>query len=179
MAIAESTRLVKSLNAEGIKVSGIVCNQVISETSDEVYLQNRVKSQQDCITRLTATTDSSGGGGGDGSGGNKVQLSTVPYCDTEVIGAYGLRFFASLAHNPRENTATNPINSKKLTIFGGKGGVGKTTSSASWAVQLADSGLRTLLVSTDPAHSLGDALGVKLSGKWCMCCVYVLCICVV
>ena len=64
----------KSLNSEGIKVSGIVCNQVISETSDEVYLQNRVKSQHDCITRLTATTDSSGSGG-NGSGRHDLDFA--------------------------------------------------------------------------------------------------------
>ena len=32
---------------------------------------------------------------------------------------------------------------------------GKTTSAASWGVLLADSGLKTLVISTDPAHSLG------------------------
>jgi arsenite-transporting ATPase len=50
-------------------------------------------------------------------------------------------------------------------FYGGKGGVGKTTCASAYA--LAASGrdrLRVLLVSTDPAHSLGDALGVKLSG---------------
>ena len=43
--------------------------------------------------------------------------------------------------------------------------MGKTTTSASWAVQLTDAGLNTLIVSTDPAHSLGDALGVALGGE--------------
>jgi arsenite-transporting ATPase len=44
----------------------------------------------------------------------------------------------------------------KFVFFGGKGGVGKTTSSASYAFYCAGQGLKTLLVSTDPAHSLGD-----------------------
>jgi arsenite-transporting ATPase len=43
-------------------------------------------------------------------------------------------------------------------LFTGKGGVGKTTSAAATAVRAAESGLRTLVLSTDPAHSLGDAL---------------------
>lgn len=46
----------------------------------------------------------------------------------------------------------------KLILFGGKGGVGKTTCASAAAVQLADAGHRTLLVSTDPAHSLSDSL---------------------
>jgi len=46
----------------------------------------------------------------------------------------------------------------RLILFGGKGGVGKTTCASAAAVQLAAAGHRTLLVSTDPAHSLADSL---------------------
>lgn len=44
----------------------------------------------------------------------------------------------------------------KIIFFGGKGGVGKTTCSASYALYEAKRGLKTLLVSTDPAHSTSD-----------------------
>jgi len=50
----------------------------------------------------------------------------------------------------------------RLLLFGGKGGVGKTTCAAAAALDLAASGRRVLLLSTDPAHSLGDVLGVEL-----------------
>lgn len=42
-----------------------------------------------------------------------------------IAGIYGLKYFSQIAHAPKPKTATNPINSRKLTIFGGKGGVGK------------------------------------------------------
>ncbi len=47
----------------------------------------------------------------------------------------------------------------------GKGGVGKTTTSAALSVALAKRGYRTLIVSLDPAHNLGDVFMVKLNDK--------------
>jgi arsenite-transporting ATPase len=46
----------------------------------------------------------------------------------------------------------------RLILYLGKGGVGKTTTSAATAVHAAELGHRTLVVSTDVAHSLADAL---------------------
>ena len=51
---------------------------------------------------------------------------------------------------------------RPITFVGGKGGVGKTTTAAALAVRSADEGARTLLVSTDPAHSTGDILETAL-----------------
>jgi len=51
----------------------------------------------------------------------------------------------------------------RVVLVTGKGGVGKTTTAASTAVRAARSGLRTLVMSTDAAHSLGDALDVDLT----------------
>lgn len=50
----------------------------------------------------------------------------------------------------------------RIILVTGKGGVGKTTVSAATAVASADLGHRTLVMSTDPAHSLGDAFDVPL-----------------
>lgn len=48
-------------------------------------------------------------------------------------------------------------NGTKYIMFGGKGGVGKTTMSAVTGIFCAEQGLKTVIVSTDPAHSLRDS----------------------
>ena len=53
----------------------------------------------------------------------------------------------------------------RVLLFTGKGGVGKTTTAAATAALAASRGLKTLVLSTDPAHSLADALGVPLTGE--------------
>ena len=50
----------------------------------------------------------------------------------------------------------------RVVLYTGKGGVGKTTLSAATAVVAADAGRRTLVMSTDVAHSLGDVLDEPL-----------------
>ena len=50
----------------------------------------------------------------------------------------------------------------RVLLFTGKGGVGKTTTAAATALRCADAGLRTIVLSTDPAHSLADAFDLEL-----------------
>lgn len=50
----------------------------------------------------------------------------------------------------------------RLIIYTGKGGVGKTSTSAATAYRLSELGYRTLLMSTDSAHSLGDSLDIDI-----------------
>jgi arsenite/tail-anchored protein-transporting ATPase len=53
----------------------------------------------------------------------------------------------------------------RILLFTGKGGVGKTTVAAATAVRAAEAGLRTIVVSTDPAHSLADAFDEPLGDR--------------
>jgi arsenite-transporting ATPase len=52
----------------------------------------------------------------------------------------------------------------RTILYTGKGGVGKTSVAAATARRCAAAGLRTVIVSTDPAHSLSDSLEVELGG---------------
>jgi len=53
----------------------------------------------------------------------------------------------------------------KLILFGGKGGVGKTTCASSAGLYLAKEGFKVLVISTDPAHSLSDSLNQKIGDQ--------------
>jgi arsenite-transporting ATPase len=50
----------------------------------------------------------------------------------------------------------------RIILYTGKGGVGKTTISAATAVRCAELGHKTIVMSTDPAHSLADSLDCKI-----------------
>lgn len=61
--------------------------------------------------------------------------------------------------NPQDMTLT------KYLFYTGKGGVGKTSAACATAVNLADSGKRVLLISTDPASNLQDVFATELTNK--------------
>jgi len=50
----------------------------------------------------------------------------------------------------------------RILLYTGKGGVGKTSISAATALRSAELGYRTAVLSTDPAHSLGDSFEVTI-----------------
>jgi arsenite/tail-anchored protein-transporting ATPase len=56
---------------------------------------------------------------------------------------------------------------RQVVFFGGKGGVGKTTCSAAFALAASRRGKRVLLVSTDPAHSTSDIFERHIGGSEC------------
>jgi len=57
------------------------------------------------------------------------------------------------------------LSTQPIIFVGGKGGVGKTTTAAALASYYACQQKKTLIISTDPAHSLGDVLNVRLNNE--------------
>jgi arsenite-transporting ATPase len=57
------------------------------------------------------------------------------------------------------------VEAPRIILYTGKGGVGKTSVAAATARRCAATGLRTVVLSTDPAHSLSDSLGVPLGAE--------------
>jgi arsenite/tail-anchored protein-transporting ATPase len=75
------------------------------------------------------------------------------------------RVRANLAGLPPERgSCISVFGDAQWLLFGGKGGVGKTTCAAAAALRLAET-RRVLLLSADPAHSLGDVFGARLDDR--------------
>jgi arsenite-transporting ATPase len=146
MAVAETRRLVRRLDSEGIKVASLICNQVFGLGADRAYLQNRAKGQKKCIEDIKRNLARNKarllGGQGVAAAStstttttsqpesileilapaeNGIDVREVPIVDAEATGVHGLRYFHTLAHAGTAGSAAG----RKLNIFGGKGGVGK------------------------------------------------------
>eukprot|EP00741_Cyanophora_paradoxa_P012326 tig00000169_g11911.t1 len=155
VAGAETERLVASLRREGVPVHNLVVNQVVPAEAGEAFGARWAKGQ----ARVLASLDRTFPG---------VEVVQVPLMDAEVRGLYPLRFLGRFLRGPepekRNLEALVAAPGRRYVFVGGKGGVGKTSTAAALAIQLADAGHRTLVVSTDPAHSLADALEADLAG---------------
>jgi len=174
LSIAETERLLATIGKEGIPVRNVIVNRLQKEKKC-IFCSTRRKGQKSYLREI-----------------NKkfalYHLVKVPIFSNEVRGRTGLlRFGGFLSGN---GSRTSPPQStwkqvkgkdkfkagmlskllyKKLQfiIFGGKGGVGKTTVSAASALSVAkrNPDKKVLVFSTDPAHSLGDSFATSIGDK--------------
>ncbi len=168
MSIAETTDILIRLDELGVAAPELVMNRLIEPGDGEAFASQRALQRQ-VMGGLPEALSS------------RVIWGAPLACD-ELTGAQRLAsFLSTLAPLSRwiagggdgpvrlggfrcEGAAMlpPPTSQTQLMFFAGKGGTGKTTMACAAAVQLASLGRRCLLVSTDPAHSLGDCLGVGL-----------------
>ncbi|MFL6337041.1 MAG: ArsA family ATPase [Pyrinomonadaceae bacterium] len=168
LAFEETARYFASLRAEGAPVTDIVVNRVEREHGACPFCRARARMQSpwlDAIEREFKT----------------LRQRHVPLFPSEVRGQQALREFAGVLWQDKTEEKRKgekgkgkgqpavaaaplpltpfPLEAKRLVIFGGKGGVGKTTAAASYALAVAESdgAARVLVFSTDPAHSLSDS----------------------
>ncbi|HEY6804735.1 MAG TPA: ArsA family ATPase [Pyrinomonadaceae bacterium] len=163
MSVAETETYFESLTAEGVGVTDLIINRVEREHDDCGFCKARVKSQRPWLKKLQQRF-------------KKLQHHPVPLFDSEVRGLESLAMVAEAIWSnelPEEaEKKVKPVSGgrlsgskpasfagKQIWIFGGKGGVGKTSAAASFAYALAKDHPRkkVLVFSTDPAHSLSDS----------------------
>lgn len=176
MSVAESKRLVAELTSQGVAVTDIVINQCVAGRDGDAseamtnYYERRKVGQQRWIKELTESAGeiSSSKEFRDNGDSGPIAVTSVPFFDVELVGVPALAYLGrecfvdntNFAHLMADDNAKEP----KVIICGGKGGVGKTTTSAALAVSMAAQGHNVALISTDPAHSLGDAIDLNLAG---------------
>jgi len=168
MGVRETERYLELLREQGVPVTDLIVNRVEQEHDGCEYCRARVRSQQPWIKEIASTF-------------RDLKLHYVPLQPKEVRGIDDLKRIGKLIWvdemkprmtriNPDSRSVSSaakssfPLVARKIVIFGGKGGVGKTTAAAAYALALArnDPRQKLLVFSTDPAHSLSDSFDEQI-----------------
>jgi arsenite-transporting ATPase len=171
MSVRETQRYRELLTEQGLPVRDLIVNRVEQEHDACEYCRARVRSQRPWLKEIAKSF-------------HDLKLHYVPLQPKEVRGIDDLKRIGRLIRtdefkpqitriNPDSRSVSSvvkasfPLASRKIVIFGGKGGVGKTTAAAAFALALAqaDPKQKLLVFSTDPAHSLSDSFNEEIGEK--------------
>ncbi|KAG2424744.1 hypothetical protein HYH02_015126, partial [Chlamydomonas schloesseri] len=141
LGVNESSRLLHALRAEHIPCKRIIVNQIVGPQQGDAYLRLKMKDQ---IAALEMVAND--------PGLRPLRKVIAPMVDVEVRGVPALQYFGNVVWKDVYDDMNRGAD-RKYFLLGGKGGV-----------HFANDGLPTLVVSTDPAHSLSDAFDQDLSG---------------
>jgi arsenite-transporting ATPase len=171
MAIAETNDAIDALRSTGIEVRTIIVNRLTPPPPSRCghcdarrALERRALRSLPSAGEVThVTARDLEPRGLRALAGIARDLQRPPAVATVGRAARWAATPAGQALRPADLLAT----SIRLVLLGGKGGVGKTTCAAAVAVDAAerDPRSRVLLISTDPAHSVGDVLGAAVGDK--------------
>jgi arsenite/tail-anchored protein-transporting ATPase len=179
MAVEETLDAIGWLRAEGIVVDGTIVNRVTPPPPGPCRWCSAVRRTEGQAVRALAAAPLA----------RDLPVIPIAALDREPRGIPSLARIGRILQRPprvsdvpKASTGSRvvakplaaglrPVNGLladphlRLVMFGGKGGVGKTTCAAAAALEAAKAAprRRILLLSTDPAHSLGDVLGQKFS----------------
>jgi arsenite/tail-anchored protein-transporting ATPase len=172
LSLAESKDGVAALRRAGIRIAEVIVNRVLAEGPPCALCDPRRVEEHRVVRKIRRAF---------GTIPVRLVLDQV----LEPRGAKALAVIASTQKQPpklprasREHEADihrarpaapetiDALRGARLLLIGGKGGVGKTTVAAAVALRLAAaSARRVLLLSTDPAHSLGDVFGQRIGDR--------------
>lgn len=175
MAVRESARALAALESAGIVPADIIANRATPPPPSACALCNgRRRYEAEWLDKVAREWR-----------GRKTRLWTLPAYEQPPRGLTTLRTVIPKISSLKKPSASlvlptrpskqaprsaalprvlRPLRSTRLVMVGGKGGVGKTTCAAALALNIvrATPTRRVLLLSTDPAHSLGDVLGEEI-----------------
>jgi arsenite-transporting ATPase len=149
LAVRESLRVIEELTQRrGLAVTAVVVNMVLQPSAKGAYILSLQKAQKESLQRLHQHLGQR----------QHYTIVEVPIFDTEIRTIHGARAFGACL---QPLWAEGQPRLRQVIMTAAKGGCGKTTSAAAIGVHLADAGQRTIVVSTDPAHSLGDLFDLQ------------------
>ncbi|HET6863430.1 MAG TPA: ArsA family ATPase [Pyrinomonadaceae bacterium] len=175
LSVFEAQRYYRELQLLGVNITDLIVNRVELPHENCRFCLARARNQKPWLAELEKSFSS-------------LNSHLVPLQKQDVRGAEDLIRIGDLIwkSNPKlvplpgrtpgrtpshkadsivvEEGVGFSLNPRKVVIFGGKGGVGKTTSAAAFALALAksDKSKKILIFSTDPAHSLSDSFAGKV-----------------